>query len=386
MKKVLHNLLDEMIEVRHQIHQTPELAKQEKYTALLVSNTLKKYGYDVKENIGGYGVSAILDSGKPGRTVALRAEMDALPIQEETRLAYKSIHDNVMHACGHDGHTATLLMVAAALIPFKDKFKGKIKFIFQPAEETGSGALAMINAGILDNPRVDAIFGYHNTPKCEAGLFKTKIGCFMAGQDTFNIIIKGRGGHAANPNNIIDPIYIGSLLIQAIQSIVSRFNYPLEPLIISITQFHSGTTHNVIADNAFINGTIRTCSVESRQKIKQRLIELTKSIVESFGAKAEVEYQYCFPPTINYKDETELALNVAKEIIGEDNASYLDEQSMASEDFSYYLEKIPGCFFFIGNGVNKGVVHSSKYEFNDKIIPIAAEIMAQVAINYLNKG
>ena len=386
MKKILHNLLDEMIEVRHQIHQTPELAKQEKYTALLVSNTLKKYGYDVKENIGGYGVSAILDSGKPGRTVALRAEMDALPIQEETRLAYKSIHDNVMHACGHDGHTATLLMVAAALILFKDKFKGKIKFIFQPAEETGSGALAMINAGILDNPRVDAIFGYHNTPKCEAGLFKTKIGCFMAGQDTFNIIIKGRGGHAANPNNIIDPIYIGSLLIQAIQSIVSRFNYPLEPLIISITQFHSGTTHNVIADNAFINGTIRTCSVESRQKIKQRLIELTKSIVESFGAKAEVEYQYCFPPTINYKDETELALNVAKEIIGEDNASYLDEQSMASEDFSYYLEKIPGCFFFIGNGVNKGVVHSSKYEFNDKIIPIAAEIMAQVAINYLNKG
>ncbi len=385
MKKILQSLLDEIIEIRHQMHQAPELAKQEKYTALLVSNTLKKYGYDVKEKIGGYGVSAVLDSGRPGKTVALRAEMDALPIHEQTRLAYKSIHDNVMHACGHDGHTATLLMVAIALISCKDRFKGKIKFIFQPAEETGSGTLAMVNAGILENPKVDAIFAYHNTPKSEAGLFKTKIGCLMAGQDTFNITIKGRGGHAAHPDMTIDPIYIGSLLIQAIQSIVSRFNSPVEPLIISVTQFHSGTTHNVIPEIACINGTIRTCSVENRQKMKQKLVELTKSIAESFGAKAEIEYQYCFPPTINYKDETELALKTAKEVIGEENASYLEQQSMASEDFSYYLEKVPGCFFFIGNGIDKGMVHTSKYEFNDKIITTAAEIMAQVAINYLNR-
>lgn len=192
MKKILQNLLPEIIKIRQQIHSDPELSKEEISTAHIVANTLKKFGYQVTTNIGGTGVSAVLDSGKPGKTVALRADMDALPIQEQTNLPYQSKNKNKMHACGHDGHTATLLAVAGALMHCKDQFRGKIKFIFQPAEEIGAGAAAMIDAGILENPKVDAIFGYHNTPRSDVGAFITKAGSFMAGQDTFTIHIKGR--------------------------------------------------------------------------------------------------------------------------------------------------------------------------------------------------
>ena len=386
MKKILQQIFPEIVNIRHQIHSNPELAHEEHATASLVSDVLIKYGYDVTQHISGTGVSAILDSGKLGKTVALRADMDALPIQEDTTLSYQSKNTGKMHACGHDGHTATLLAAACALAQCKNQFKGKIKFIFQPAEETGTGAAAMIKAGILDNPKVDAIFGYHNTPKSEAGVFRTKSGCIHASQDVFTITVHGRGGHGAQPQLTIDPIYIGSLIIQAMQGIVSRLISPTEPVVVSVTQFHAGTTHNVIPDEATINGTIRAVNAEIRCMVKQKLKDIATDLATAFGATAKIDFSYCFPPTMNSPIETQLAYKTAQHILGDDKAFILSDPGMASEDFSYYLEQIPGCFFWVGTGFKDLNVHNSHYEFNDAIIPIASEVLAKIAINYLNSS
>lgn len=222
LKELIQEFLPEAVKIRHAIHAHPELSNDELKTSALVAQTLKNHGYAVTTRVGGTGVVAILDSGKPGKTVALRADMDALPLQEKNDLSFQSTQAGKMHACGHDGHTASLLLAAAVLMQLKKKLTGKIKFIFQPAEENGTGALSMIENGVLENPKVDAIFGLHNTPYSDAGVVKVKPGCILAGQDAFKIIVKGKGGHAAHPTKIIDPIYIGSQIVQAIQSIVSR--------------------------------------------------------------------------------------------------------------------------------------------------------------------
>ena len=385
LKSILQQLLPEIITIRHKIHSNPELAHEEYETAALVSRTLKKYGYEVTEHIAGTGVSAVLDSGKPGKTVALRADMDALPIQEKTDLSYRSTKEGIMHACGHDGHTATLLAAAGVLMQVKDQFSGKIKFIFQPAEETGTGAEAMIQAGILENPKVDAIFGYHNTPKSVLGFFRTKVGCIHAAQDVFEVIIRGKGGHAAYPHTTIDPIHIGSMMVQAIQGIVSRLSCPTEPVVISVTQFHAGRTHNVIPEEATLHGTMRSITPASRAMLQQKLRDVITSIAKGFGATAVINFSYSFPPTINHAEETQCALKTAREILGDDHVALLEEAGMASEDFSYYLEKIPGCFFWVGMGVKEYNPHHPRYEFNDEVIPIAAELLAKIAIGYLNR-
>lgn len=385
MKQILKKILPEIIDIRHKIHANPELANEEIKTAALVAETLKKYGYEVIENIATTGVLAVLDSGKPGKTVALRADMDALPIQEQTNLPYQSKTAGKMHACGHDGHTATLLAVAIILAECRDRFTGKIKFIFQMAEETGTGAVAMIEAGVLENPHVDAIFGYHNTPRSKAGVLKTKVGCIHAGQEVFTIKIKGRGGHAAHPQMSIDPIYIGSLLVQAIQAIVSRFILPTDPVVISVTQFHGGNTHNIIPDEVMLNGTIRTVNSTTQKTVRQQLIDIVNGIVTTYRATATISFSNFFLPVNNHMSETELVIQSAKKVIGEENVEILLEPSMGSEDFSYYLENVHGCFFWIGTGLEQLRIHTSQYEFNDDILPVAAEIMATVAIDYLRQ-
>jgi amidohydrolase len=281
MKEILQRLLPQLIKIRHQIHSNPELANGERNTASLIIKTLKQYGYQVNTGIAGNGISAVLDSKKPGRTVALRADMDALPLHEQTNLPYQSINKGIMHACGHDGHTVTLLAVAGALMECTQQFQGKIKFIFQPAEEIGTGAAAMIENGILEEPKVDAIFGYHNTPRSKPGMVVTKSGCIMAGQDTFSVTIKGKGGHAAHLNTVIDPIYIGSAIIQAIQSIVSRFTSPIDSVVVSVTEFHA-VAYKVTPDEAKLTGTIRTITSESQNKVKQQLKNIVDGIATTF--------------------------------------------------------------------------------------------------------
>ncbi len=383
MKQQLSDIHHEISDIRHQIHQYPELQYEENITAELVAKTLKSYGYEIKTGIAETGISAILDSGKPGKTVALRADMDALPLTECTDVAYKSKNSGKMHACGHDGHTATLLAVANILRSQRDKFSGKIKFIFQPAEEGGAGAAEMINDGVLEDPAVDAIFAYHNFPSLPFGQIYTRTGCIMAAQNAFECVIVGKGGHAATPDQTIDPIYIATLIIQHLQGIVSRLTKPTDPCVLSVTSFHAGTTNNIIPEQAELKFTLRTTNTSTQQYAITMIHDIVNNIAEIYGAHAELAQISEYPATINSAAETALLQNTAKQIFGDACVAYDNPPIMCAEDFSYFLEKIPGCYVLIGMG-EKPMCHSAYYDFDDRLIPIAAELLAQTAIDYLN--
>lgn len=384
LKEHIQKILPEIIKIRHTLHEYPELKFEEKKTSAFIAETLEKFGYKVTKNIAETGVSAILDSGKTGKTVALRADMDALPITEQTKLDYSSKNLGKMHACGHDGHMATLLAAAFALQQCKNQFKGKIKFIFQPAEENGGGAAAMIKGGVLENPKVDAIFGYHNFPY-PLGTIAVKSGCILASGDFFTIKIYGKGAHAAQPQDAIDSILVGSTIIQALQSVVSRTMSPTNPTILSITEFHAGTGMNIIPEQALLTGTLRTTAPEARTKAIQQLQQIVAGVAESLGAKATVEISSSYPATMNHKPETELVLQTAQQLFHAQKIIPLTNPIMVTEDFSNFLEKIPGCFFLMGNGESNAALHTPYYVFQDTLIPIAAEMLAQTAVNYLNQ-
>lgn len=384
MQGFIQTILPEIKATRQQIHRQPELCYQEKMTSQLVAEKLKAFGLqNIKTNIGKTGVTALIDSGKPGKTVALRADMDGLPVTELTNLPYQSQRPGQMHACGHDGHTATLLGVAKILTTFKPVFSGKIKLIFQPAEEGGAGAKAMIDDGVLDNPKVDAIFGYHNYPGFAEGVITTRSGCLMAGNCEFQLTVHGKGGHAGLPHLAIDPIYIGSLIVQALQSLSSRLTDPVEPIVLSINQFHAGSATNIIPDTAEISGSLRISSLDMREKAKQQIQHIASSIAAAHNATAIVNIPDGYPPVVNTKAETDLVLQTANTLFGQEKAVLLANMVMPAEDFSYFLQKIPGCYFFIGAGVNKPSLHSAYYDYNDEILATALQMMTQVALNYL---
>ncbi len=383
--QAIEKILPEAVELRHKIHANPELKYEEHQTAQLVQETLEQFGYEVETHIAETGMVAILDSGKPGKVVALRADMDALPIEEQTGLAYQSKNKGKMHACGHDGHTATLLAAAYALQQINKEFNGKIKLIFQPAEEAGGGALAMIHAGVLKKPKVDAIFGYHNYPTIKQGCVGARVGCILAGADFFTITIQGKGGHGAIPEASIDPIYVGSLLVQALQGLVSRVNSPLEPAVLSVTQFQAGNSVNIIPDQAILKGGLRTTTSASRKVLLQQFKTVIDNVVAAYGASASIEFVgEGFPPTINTKDEVDLVYKAAKQVVGDENTKFLSDPIMATEDFSYFLQEVPGCFFLVGNGEGAPMVHTAGYDFNDAVIPVAAKVMCLAALEYLN--
>lgn len=383
IQKILNDLLPEIIKIRKEIHACPELRYEEHQTARLVTHFLQQWGYEVKTAIAKTGITTVIDSGKPGKTVALRADMDALPIHEQTGLPYASKNIGKMHACGHDGHTATLLAVAGTLIHCRDLFKGKIKLIFQPAEEGGAGAAVMTKEGVLENPKVDAIFGYHNMP-LPLGKIAVKSDCIFAGADFFSIKIYGKGAHAAFPEKSVDPIWIGSNIVQALQSVVSRSIAAVDPIVLSVTEFHAGNAVNIIPDEARLTVSLRTTSSEVRAQALEQCRKLVGGIAESFGARAIIETISECPATINTSKETNLVLKTAKELYGESNVMQISHPTLATEDFAFFLEKIPGCFFLVGNGENNSTLHTPHYDFQDSIIPIAAELLINTAINFLN--
>lgn len=380
----INEILPEMVSIRRRIHQTPELKYEEFQTAAIVAEKLTSFGIQVKQGIAKTGIIAIIDSGKPGKTIALRADMDALPIHEMTGLQYQSQHENKMHACGHDGHTATLLLTAYLLQNLKDQFQGKVKLIFQPAEEGGKGSTAMIADGVLENPSVDAIFGWHVWPGMELGMIGTRSGTILAGNGRFEITIQGSVAHMSMPERAVNPVTIGALLITAIDKL--RGKYRNEYVVLNLIRFTCGEMKGGMTDSAKVLGVYFIENDAVLSKIKSDIDAVIKDIIHISGSTIHVEYTPFHTPTINTENETELVLLSASEVVDSDNIIKLPSVMTAAEDFSEYLRKIPGCFFLIGAGLDYPNVHTNMFDFPDDIIPIAALTMLRIVMNYSKAG
>ena len=374
-------------DIRHQIHMNPELGFEEYETSKLVSSELEKLGIEVTKNVAKTGVVGLIKGGYSGKTVALRADMDALRINEEGDYEFKSKNPGVMHACGHDGHTASLLGVAMMLNEIKDELHGNVKLIFQPAEEVEGGALPMIKEGVLENPKVDAVFGGHLWGSIEEGKVAVKHGAMMASPDIFTIKIHGKGGHAGVPHASVDPVPIMAQVITALQTIVSRKNDPTNPLVISCCNVHSGECHNAIPTEALIQGTVRTLNNDTRDFAEETIEKFVKGIVESQGASYEFEFIRQFPPLVNDKNMADVLEKSAKKIVGDENVFELATPSMGGEDFAFYTEEVPSSFAFVGmtkDVENPILHHNAKFAWEDNNMKNLAQTLAQVAIDFLN--
>jgi len=356
---------------RRNIHENPELLYDVHRTASFVADRLKEFGCDeVVTGLGQTGVVGVIRGNKPAnggdiKVIGLRADMDALPIQEQTNLPYASKTPGKMHACGHDGHTAMLLGAARYLAETRN-FAGTAVVIFQPAEEGGAGAAAMIKDGLMDRFGIEQVYGMHNGPGIPIGSFAIRPGPIMASTDEVNISIEGLGGHAARPHKCIDSVMVGAQLITALQSIVSRSVDPLDSAVISICEFHAGNARNVIPQTAELRGTVRTLTPDVRQLVEKRIGEVVKGVAQLTGAKIDLNYKRGYPVTVNHRTQTEFAGRIAREVAGEGNVHEMPPL-MGGEDFSYMLEARPGAFIFCGNGDSAGLHHPA-YNFNDEAI------------------
>jgi carboxypeptidase Ss1 len=379
----------EIIETRREIHQNPELAYKEKATAKLVADRLKTLGLGVKTGIGGTGVMAVLPGPRSGNVVALRADMDALPIEELADIDFKSQVKGVMHACGHDTHVAMLLGTARLLANRKDELAGTVKFLFQPAEENGGrgGAKPMIQAGVMDNPKVDYVFGLHIDNDLNSGTLGFRGGPIMASPDTFEIKVIGRGGHGAYPHETVDPVYVAAQVIIALQGVSGRMIDPIQPFVITIGSVHSGTKENIIPDQAILQGTLRTLHEKTRRIAKSKIAEVARGVSKAFGAKAEVDFEKdAYPVTVNDVHVTEQAMKIIKKIPR--TKVRVREPIMGGEDFSRFLHEAPGTFYFLGNhNPAKGCVHpnhSPRFKVDEDVLKLGAASLATLAMEFTN--
>lgn len=384
----LDQYYEEMVSIRRYLHANPELSFEEVHTPAYIAKFHRELGLEVREGVGGRGVVATLRGAKPGKTVALRADFDALPIQEENDVPYKSKVDGVMHACGHDGHTATLLILAKALYGMREQLCGNVVFIHQFAEEVlPGGAKAMIEDGCLDG--VDVIFGTHLWAPTPLGDILVRSGAIMAAPDQFEVTIRGKGGHAAEPHNAIDSIVIGAGFVSQLQSIISRKINPLKQAVITVGQFESGTAYNVIAESAFLKGTVRTLEESVRDQIEKEMESLLKSICDGAGATYEFKYTRGYPAVVNHPEETDFLAGIAKEISEVKRVEYCDP-FMIGEDFAYYLQKVPGTFFITGakhpSWETAYPHHHPKFNFDERAMLIAAKTMGLATVQYLEKN
>ncbi|MCG7504124.1 M20 aminoacylase family protein [Mesorhizobium retamae] len=380
----LEDRAGELVATRRHLHAHPELSFEEHETASYVAGQLESWGYEVTRNVGGLGVVGRLKQGNGGRSIAIRADMDALPIQEATGLSYASTTDGKMHACGHDGHT-TMLLGAAEYLARTRHFNGTINLIFQPAEEAGkgSGAQAMIADGLFERFPCDAIFGLHNHPGAPAGTFLMRSGPLMAAADTATITIAGRGGHASRPHLTVDPIVVAANMVMTLQTIVSRNVNPTETAVVTVGTIHGGTASNVIPESAEITVSIRSFSPEVRDTLEQRVRDIASSVAGAHGASVSIDYERGYPVVINSEQETAFASEVARELVGEDKVG-ICPMIPGSEDFAYFLEHKPGCFLRLGNGVDSAILHSSKYDFNDDSLTTGAAMWARLTERFLS--
>ena len=366
--------------IRRDIHAHPELCFEEIRTADLVAQKLTEWGMEVHRGLGKTGVVGVLKSGTSDRAIGLRADMDALPMQEFNQFDHASRHAGKMHACGHDGHVAMLLAAAQYLSKHRD-FDGTVYFIFQPAEEGGGGAREMIRDGLFDKFPMQAVYGMHNWPGLQEGQFALSAGPVMASSNEFKITIHGKGCHAALPHNGIDPVLIACQMVQAFQTIISRNKKPVDAGVISVTMINAGEATNVVPDHCELQGTVRTFSVEVLDMMEQRMRDIAAHTCAAFGATCSFEFERNYPPTINHPAESEFAREVMADIVGADHVR-VQEPTMGAEDFSYMLLDKPGAYCFIGNGegVHREIghgegpctLHNPNYDFNDRIIPLGA--------------
>jgi len=384
----LEELYPEMVRVRRELHMNPELSFQEKHTPEFIAAYQRELGLEVQTGVGGNGVVAKIEGGKPGKTIAFRADFDALPINEENDVPYRSKVPGVMHACGHDAHTAIALGLSKALMDVKDQLEGNVVFIHQHAEELNpGGAKAMIEDGCLEG--VDCIYALHMENYFPIGKIIYSNDYILAASDEFEIEVIGRGGHGAFPHDTVDPIVIASQLVCNLQQIVSRRVDPMHSAVLSVGSFHAGKAHNVIPDKADLKGTIRTFDSEVRDLMERELERITSHTCQAAGAKYEFHYERGYPATRNHLEETQLLVESAKEVVPVEDIVSIPP-NMGGEDFSYFLEKVPGSYFFIGSAnEEKGFVypyHHPKFDIDEQALLIGAKTYAAVAMRYLMKN
>ena len=374
------------IDWRRDLHTHPELGFQEVRTAGVIAAELARLGYIVKHGIGKTGVVGLLQGGKPGPCVMLRFDMDALPIQEQSGAAYASVNAGVMHACGHDGHVAVGLTAANLLKELQPSLDGTIKLVFQPAEEGLGGAEAMIQDGVLDDPIPQAALGLHLWNDQPVGWAAATTGPFMAGADMFKIKITGKGGHGAMPHLTADPVLAAVQVVAAMQSVISRNVSPFDSAVVSVTQIQAGTSFNIIPGDAELAGTIRTYTREVRELVHTRIRSIVESISQGMGCQGEVQLVEYTPPVVNAPEITRIVREAIHTVAPEIQLS-TDARSSASEDMALFLQKVPGCFFFIGSGVADATQrfghHHAKFDIDENVLPIAAAIITQAALNLM---
>ena len=377
---------DQMTRWRRDIHAHPELGFEETRTSDLVAKQLAEFGIEVHRGIGKTGVVGVLRSGSSKRTLGLRADMDCLPIQEANTFAHRSTHAGKMHACGHDGHT-TMLLGAARYLAETKNFDGTVNFIFQPAEEGIGGAKAMIDDGLFKRFPCDAIFGMHNRPGMALGKFAVRGGAMMAGGAFFDIDVEGRGSHGARPEASVDSILVASHITAALQSIVARNVRPVDTAVLSVTKIHGGDAYNVIPQTVRLSGTVRAFSNDVMALIGRNIARVAEGVASGFGAKAKTDFRAIFPPTINNAEEADYAASICNELVGENNVRRDPPLIMASEDFSFMLNEVRGCYINIGNGDGEGAceVHNPGYDFNDSALPYGASFFARLVEKRLAK-
>ncbi|AXA93029.1 M20 aminoacylase family protein [Massilia sp. YMA4] len=378
----------ELQQIRRDLHAHPELCYEEVRTSDAVAAKLAEWGIPVVRGLGLTGVVGIIKNGSSNRAIGLRADMDALPMQEVNTFAHASRHPGKMHACGHDGHTAMLLGAAYHLARQRD-FDGTVYLIFQPAEEGGAGARRMIEDGLFERFPMDAIYGMHNWPGYATGTMNVCTGPMMGSSNEFHVTVKGKGAHAAQPHNGIDPVMIAVQIAQAWQTIITRNKSPLDTAVLSITQIHAGSATNVIPDTAQLVGTVRTFTTPVLDMIERRMHALAQGIAAGFDAEVDFTFKRNYPPLINHAAETAFAVDVMKEVVGEDRVNAQVEPTMGAEDFAFFLQEKPGCYIFIGNGegdhragghgLGPCVLHNGSYDFNDNLLPIGASFWVRLA-------
>jgi len=383
------NLHEQMVTWRHHLHQHPELSFKEKMTSDYIASVLQSHDIEIHRGLAVTGIIATVHGQRDGNVIGLRADMDALPIQELNDFSYKSVHEGKMHACGHDGHS-TMLLGAAIYLKENNDFSGTVHFIFQPAEEGGGGGRVMVEEGIFDKFPCQAVYGMHNFPGIAEGQFAVHDTAVMAANETLKINIKGKGGHAAMPDQCIDPVVVGAQIISALQSVVARNVAPLNSAVVSITMVNAGTVSNVVPDDMQLTGSLRYFSKEVGDEVKEKIKNIVEGVSQSMGASATFESVPNYPATINTPKHAEVCANAAAMVVGENNVLRNEQPTMGSEDFAFLLNASEGAYIWIGNGLvpedsPKGgcMLHNTQYDFNDEILPIGASYWVQLVQNIL---